>query len=263
MFELKTEKHIEFLPGQQLSCKPRLIISDTRLLLSKATTLEDFEKETTTSVGSVEDWLHFDKTDSFGFDIESQLLKLIYLYYPEQNKMPDNLSLFKKAERITGIPKLQDSEDFDISPFDYRYYSINDNLLLSFGEESSSVSSLVEMRIAQDVSLFFGDGLYCAWGIYNPELYLTDNFSAIKARQSSEFLKGSFKSAFDLISIENIDRMDEKDDAILNQIAILNNEIVEHKEYADNEGLSIIQKWLYDIADRFYSESDLQGLFKK
>jgi hypothetical protein len=254
---------LDIIAGKQLLFNPRLIINDTKMLMADAVTIEGVENDLLHSVGSVEDWLHLSGIDSYAFDEKSKILKLLFLSYPEQNKVPNNLNDLKKIGKVVGIPRLLNAVDFEIQSFEYRYYSIDNNLLLCFADTFAIDKSLIEVQIAEDVSLFFKNEQYCAWAVYNPELYIADNFNALAKGVSSSFLKMSFKKAFDLITTDAIDEMNDKDLSLLRRIASLHNEIQRHEEYPVINGLGIIKNWLYDVVDRFYSEREIQTLFEK
>src|SRR4051812_8687114 len=211
MLQFRDDIYIDLVPGEQLLYKPRLILNDTKIQLTAANSAEIFEKEVANSVGSAEDWLHFDRIDSFGFDKETRLLKLVCLYYPETNYSHGNIDRIKNTTKVIGVPRLTALADFDLPPFIYRHYNLENDLFMCFNDVFSSINSFEEVQIAENVSLFFGNGSYCAWGLYHPEIYLTDHIGVVSPHSSSEFLKNSLAKAFELITLETVSLMDEKD----------------------------------------------------
>jgi hypothetical protein len=262
MLEIAKNIPIDFDLEKQLQYSPRLLLNDTKMLLTDSNSIEDLYNDLSKTIGSSEDWLPLDKVDTLAFDSATKLLKILFLYYSEENKIPKKISLLDSCQKITGIPRLRSNIlDFNCVPFLYRHYDIERNLLVCFDDNFSDAETLTQYQIANNVCLFFRNEDYCAWGLYNPELYLTMNITNIPDHSSTEFLKKSFRRAFDLITNKTVERMDEKDLSVLKAIAELHNEIICHSEYSCNKGLSVIKSWLYDVTDRFYSEKEIQLFF--
>ena len=225
--------------NQQLTVKPQLILGDLSVILTTANTPAEMENEREAVIGSKEKWLHMTSVDTLGFDAESKLLKLVSLFYPEQNLVPSSLT---NIEKVEGLPKLSKySEDFQLEPFQYRYYHLEGNILLCFNDEFAQASKLIEVSVSKDFSLFFSDNLYCGWGLYHPENFIDTD---------PEFLR----DAFDLITDENFDKIINEDKDVLQQIAALHNRI---------NASSALAQWLFDLADRYYNKEEMNRLFKK
>ncbi|MCU0432008.1 MAG: hypothetical protein MUC87_00985 [Bacteroidia bacterium] len=264
MFKIKENIHIDFVPDKQLPCTPKLILNDTTVILTNSISNIEFQNELSNTKGSTGDWLGLNGIDNFGFNKQTNLLQVLCLKYPEVNRIPANIDLIRNCEKILAVPLLPEpSVDFEINPFEKRNYSIENNMLICFSNDFTVNSRLVEMKIAKDVSLIFENNIYSAWILYNPELYIDDGLDRKNSYESSLFLKTSLNRIFDLITIETVDKMDDRDMNTLVKISELYNAINQHKETDKIIGLSIMRQWLYDIVDKFYPSTDIQKHFIK
>ncbi|NII26815.1 hypothetical protein HB364_17125 [Pseudoflavitalea sp. X16] len=260
-FEITDNAYITLEYGQQLSIKPRILLDCLQVLITASQSTAAMDKEMSEVIGSTEDWLHLTSTDSLGFDPSTRLLKIVALYYPEDNKVPDNLQLLQEAEKIAGLPRLREHSGlFALEPFPYRYYHMEGNLLLCFNETFTLAGRLQEVVVSNDLSLFFRNNRYCAWGLYHPEIRLTDRIAAETDHLSNDFLKASLRDAFDLIKDETVNKMSKHDPDSLQQIAALYNRIAVYT--APNRPLTVLKEWLFELADKFYPKKMVSGLFE-
>lgn len=261
MFSITEDIPITFINGQQIPASARILPDSLMMVLSTQQSIDAMEKEMMDAIGSVEDWLHMSRTDSLAFDAGTGLLKAVSFYYPELNRTPDNLHLLASAEKTVAIPQLdKDAPSFELIPFDYRYYHEERDLLLCFGEAFIEVEQLQEIAISAEVSLFFSDGQYCAWGVYHPEVLLTNRIGATTVYATDDFLKACFQEAYALIIDETVEQMSEHDGQVLQSIADLHNRIAAHGAAVDSP-LDVLKNWLFSLADKFYRERELEGLF--
>jgi hypothetical protein len=262
-FEIIEGASITLEYGQQILATPRLLIGDLNVLLTIRNSVYELDKEVAYAIGSNEDWLHMTTADTLGFDAETHLLKVISFRYPEHNKVPANLSLLKEAEKIAGLPRLvKYPESFQLERFPYRYYHIDGNVLLCFGDAFTLADRITEVFVSNDFSLFFSNNRYCGWGLYHPETFMVNRIAEENEYPSDSFLKESLRDAFDLITNETVDKMDEHDDDCLQQIALLHNRIAAHGATPDSP-LSVLENWLFEVADNFYKEEQVSRLFVK
>jgi len=263
MFSITEDIPVTFIKGQQIPARARILPDSLMMVLSTQQSIDAMEKEMMDAIGSVEDWLHMSRTDSLAFDAGTGLLKAVSLYYPELNREPGNLHLLARAEKTAAIPQLDtDAPSFELIPFSYRYYHEERDLLLCFDDAFMEVEQLEEIAISAEVSLFFSDGQYCAWGVYHPEVLLTNRIGATTEHAFDAFLKACFKDAYALITDETVEQMSEHDEETLKNIAALHNRIVAHGATADSP-LEVLKEWLFNLADKFYREQELEGLFTR
>ncbi|SHN38729.1 hypothetical protein [Chitinophaga sp. CF418] len=263
MFSITEDIPVRFINGQQIPARARILPDSLMMVLSTQQSIDAMEKEMMDAIGSVEDWLHMSRTDSLAFDAGTGLLKAVSFYYPELNRDPGNLHLLKTAEKTVGIPQLEtDAPAFELIPFEYRYYQEERDLLLCFDDRFMEVEQLQEIAISNEVSLFFSNGQYCAWGVYHPEVLLTNHIGATTAYNADAFLKACFQEAFALITDETVEQMREHDGQALRKIAALHNRIVAHGAVVDSP-LQVLKEWLFSLADKFYREKELDGLFNE
>ncbi|SDG92812.1 hypothetical protein [Chitinophaga filiformis] len=263
MFSITEDIPITFINGQQIPARARILPDSLMMLLSTQQSIEAMEKEMMDAIGSVEDWLHMSRTDSLAFDAGTGLLKAVSFYYPELNRTPDNLHLLASAGKTVAIPQLdKDAPPFELIPFDYRYYHEEKDLLLCFGEAFTEVEQLHEITISAEVSLFFSEGQYCAWGVYHPEVLLTNRIGATTVYATDDFLKICFQDAYALITDETVEQMRDHDADVLRKIAALYNRIVKHNVAVDSPA-DVLKNWLFSLADKFYKEKELEGLFTR
>ncbi|MCF6406434.1 hypothetical protein L3C95_26295 [Chitinophaga filiformis] len=263
MFSITEDIPITFINGQQIAARPRILPDSLMMVLSTQQSVDALEKEMMDSTGSVEDWLHMSRTDSLAFDTGTGLLKAVSFYYPELNREPGNLHLLATAEKIVAIPQLKtDAPSFELIPFEYRYYHEERDLLLCFDDAFMEVTQLQEVAISAEVSLFFSNGQYCAWGVYHPEVLLTNRIGATTSYESDAFLKACFRDAYALITDETVEQMREHDEQVLRNISSLHNRIATHGGAAGSP-LDVLKEWLFSLADKFYREQEREGLFNK
>jgi hypothetical protein len=263
MLKITADTDITLVYEKQIPASPKILIDSLTVILSTQNSMDAIENEMMDAIGSMEDWLHISTTDSFAFDAGTRLLKSISFYYPELNMVPANLHLLATAEKTKGIPLLSDGTDsFEVDPFPYRHYHMEGNMLLCFGDSFLLADQLYEVAISNELSLFFSNGSYCAWAVYHPEIFLTDHIAETIVSPSDVFLKTAFRDAFELITDETVEKMDEHNGDSLQQIAELHNRIATHGA-AEDSPLAALKDWLFHLADKFYPEKELEGLFLK
>ncbi|HEY8897740.1 MAG TPA: hypothetical protein VIM79_23100 [Niastella sp.] len=248
--------------GKQITAPLRLALNNLQVILSGKNSPEEVETEFLDSPGSSEGWLHLNRVDSWAFDPSTRLLKGGTFYYNENNQVPACLPLLTETEKIVGIPRLREhSHDFEVEPFLYRYYHMENNRLLCFNEDFKATNDrILEVIVCNDLSLFFLNGRYCAWVLYHPEIRLVNRIAEVVDHTSDPFLRTSLRDAFDLICDETVKRMNDKDAYTLQQLAALHNRI---EAYGAVEGspLDVLRDWLFEVADRFYRIENIKGLF--
>ncbi len=214
------------------------------------------------SFGSNEGWLHIDTSDTFAFDTSTRSLKMIELLYGEDNQVPGCLPLLPQTEKIVGTPRLTEpTEHFLITPFEFRHYQMENNRLLGFNEDfMTATDQFLELIVSDDLSMFFLNGRYCAWGLYHPEIRLVNRLAEVVEHPSDPFLQTALRAAFDLICDETVRKMNEKDEDALQQLATLHNRIAEHRPIKDSP-LAVLNEWLFELADKFYWRRGIKGLF--
>jgi hypothetical protein len=243
---------------QQLTATPRMLLDRLLLVITTCDSLSAMDIEMTEVIGSTEDWLHMNRVDSMGFDASTRLLKMVALYYPENNMEPCHLNLLREAEKIRGIPRLTEpSVSFELLPFEYRHYYTDHNLLICFNEAFTTGDQILEIVVSNDLSLFFNNSRYCAWGLYHPETRLAYRIGEEVEHSTNPFLKTSLRDAFDLITDETVSGMVREDASCLKQVAALYNRIVAYAP-ADGEPLAVLKDWLFDLADKFYPQEMLK-----
>lgn len=258
MYNLQDNLTILINTEKQLSGKPRLLISDLKLLITTDSSVSELYNHLNLLVGSKEDWLPVEPIDTFGFNKQNGELEMLFLYYPELNLPISSLSS-KIIHKKIGLPQIEHpvSNFPNIKPFPYRYFNEAKNILICYNDIYSQQFELEEIYISKDTSLIFSKGTYCAWSLRNPELYLSDSINLFPTHESSSFLKEMFKRSFDLISTNNIKLMEEKNIFAYNQVYTLHNTIVKNKEYNNNQGLNILKNCLFNIIDKFYDDSNV------
>ncbi|MGL4597457.1 MAG: hypothetical protein ACRCYO_08020 [Bacteroidia bacterium] len=264
MLKLTTTAAITPIEEFKCTATPRLFVDDIKLIFTSAKSNQEWQLEHSSAIGSNFDWLNLNGTDSFCFNSETRLLQSLMFSYSENNAEPwshddDILS----AEKIIGIPKLSDdTAHFEISPFLYRHYNIEKNLFICFNDLLDKQKKLTELKISNDISLYFQDNFYWAWGLHNPEQFLSDSFSSAPINSTSIFIKYCLKESLDLITIENVTKMDNKNSFILFQIQQLCQKMVHHEDFLKYKSLSILYNWLLSLIDKFYPDYSLSDTFK-
>jgi len=263
MFSITANIPVTFIKGQQIAARARILPDSLMVVLTTQQSVDAMEKEMIDAIGSVEDWLHMSRTDSLAFDAQTGLLKAVSFYYPELNRDPGNLHLLAAAERSTAVLRLDaTAPSFELIPFEFRFYHEERDLLLCFDEAFTELEQLQEIAISAEVSLFFGNGRYCAWGVYHPEVLLTKGIGATNVYATDAFLKACFSNAYALITDETVEQMREHDGQVLRKIAALHNRIAAHGAAARSP-LEVLKDWLFSLADKFYREEELEGLFTR
>lgn len=248
------------VPEGRLSIIPK----DLRVRYSPFRMNELIEDERHKLVGSLEDWLHMSTLDTFGFDADTLLIKLLEFRLPEQNiDLPQLSEWLLQAKKCSGIPKLvSDTINFEILPFDYRCFDMDERLLICFSDSLIQKGITIEWKMTPNLSLFFNEESYCAWGVYQPEMYLTDSiYDSLKTENSNEFLQHSFKKTLDLITLENVDKMEVEDKETLFQLADLFQKMKNESISNPNYKLDVLGRWITDVADRFYPEELIHRYF--
>jgi hypothetical protein len=263
MFELHLAEDATITLEEGEQFKPHLVLNNLRVILSVSNLYKELNEEELTVIGSTQDWLCINPADTIGFDPDTRLLKLIMLRYPESNKVPGNLNVIRAAEKIVGLPKLVSCPvGFQVMRLPYRYYNMEENVLLCFNDECSLAEKLTEVFVSKDLSFFFNNNLYCGWGLYNPEIFMAMDLGPKKDYPSDSFHKQSFKEVFDLMADETLDLIvEEQNESYLQQIAILHNRLVAYGIALGCCPLSALSDWLFDVADRFYKKEQMHGLF--
>lgn len=259
MYKLTDHVDIEIIAGQQLSVIPRLLIYDVKILLTAANSIKEMEHEILTTNGSDQGWLFTENNDTFRFNANNHLLTSIYFDYSEQEKEPDHkLDLVTNAKKIVGIPKLIQPLSFDLEPFEYRYCVPSSNILLGYGDIFlKSQNQCTELQITENISLLFNENnLYCAWIIKHPEQFLTDEIAPIEKYPATPLLKKSFWDVFQFINQEKINLMEDEDIPTFHELLSLYKSI--HREINKHDKLKILTDKLFDFADNFYSQKQMQ-----
>jgi hypothetical protein len=259
MYTIGNKIGVQVESEMQLPGRPRFLITDTRVLLTVKKTPGELNNQLASLVGSKEEWLPLEKIDTLGFNANTGNLELLSLYYPEINKVPASFRQLNQLRVKKGILRLDPDAPrvFQIEPFPFRYYNAEDNLLLCFNDHFTNAVHLEELRPTADISLYFLNGSYCAWGLHHADRYIASAISEEPLHESSGFLREQLKKSLEVITAENVELMDEKDLSILERIAEIHNKILTSPEYPKNNGLHILKNWLFDIADKFYDRIDL------
>ena len=242
--------------------RSQIVLNDFKVVVCSCHTHDEYDLIMNNGVGSSEGWLSLNYADVMLFDSEGYF-DLAELRIPEKNVQPKFLEKFRLRESFKGIPVIENLCPFMLNPREYRHYDINENVLIAFSESEFALDNLSELKITNNVSLFFKNGSYVAWGFYYPELNLTQKYFEESNTISSKFLTESLKRALNLIEYSNFPELERKDIGFLMRIAELHNEIARNEETMDNPSLIILMDWLFDVCDRNYFGVDFERHFSK
>ncbi len=259
MYKLTDHVDIEIIAGQQLSAIPRVLIYDVEILLTSSNSIKEIEHEILTTNGSDRGWLFTEYNDTFRFNADDHLLTSVYFGYSELEKEPHHkLDLVTNAKKIVGIPKLVHPLSFDLEPFEYRYSVPSGNILLGYGDIFlNSQNQCTELQITENISLVFNENnLYCAWLIKHPEQFLADKIAPVEKYPVTPLLKKSFWEVFQLINQEKISLMEKEDIPTFHELLSLYKSI--HHSLEKHDRLKILTDKLFDFADNFYSQEQMQ-----
>lgn len=159
MYKLQDNLTISINTEKQLAGKPRLLVSDLKLLISTDPSVPELYNHLNLLVGSKEEWLPLESIDTFGFNKQNGELEILFLYYPELN-LPLSSPSSKIIHQKIGLPQIeQQVSNFpNTNPFPYRYFNEVTNILFCYNDLYTQQIELEEIKISKDTSLYFSQG---------------------------------------------------------------------------------------------------------
>jgi hypothetical protein len=242
--------------------KPRLFLSDRKVLLSEALSVQDFYALLNEGLGSIPDYLPIgEEVETFCFQHESGFLHGTFISYSEVHRELSNIDKLLNCKKIEGTLQLLNIDsNFSVKPFNYHFFSSHHNFLMGFDDEGFLDGEILELKIGLDLSLLFSKGCYAAWILYSPECYLAESFEdapCVSSEQSREW----FGIIFKLFNESLYRDMGKKSDAAAKKIL----KVYQQLRQMDNKDRTLIklQAWVFDQFDRYYFGTKWESRFNE
>lgn len=199
-------------PESALPWRPRLFLRDLSVVLGPYDGPEAHEQHFLGTLGSGA-WF-WSEHDEARFSAGSGLLESLWLHVPPENT-PEGMGrgrAWEQAERISGLPRLDDGAPFQLPPTDLRSLTAGSRSLIALADWAAEPPrQALRLAISEQMELLFADRVLCGWRLWDPARHLVSGWGYGPDTATPEGITALLGDYLELVTDSGAERFEEAD----------------------------------------------------
>lgn len=238
--------------GPHLPFQPRLWLQSRLLIVGPYHSSGEQEEHFLDTVGYI-DWLRLG-SDALCFGKNDHLLKSVLFHIPDASAAVTSTRLEERVgSPVSGLLEITESKGFFLEMSDLHSIDLEGDVLALLGGKGMEVNrDSLRLRIAPDIDLLFSNRRLSGVLLLHPARYLVGSWADAAPTQPDPSLTVALRDYLALVSVPNIQRMEDRAPDLLDALRSL------HKRLVHDPGggiqAAVLRAALEDVADRFYGQ---------